>query len=142
MITDNMTGKVTTINTKLLKLLIKNTFVPVICPPILSEENEIINSDNDWISAIIAHAMNIKRMVVLFEAPGLLQTFGDNSSVVKHIPINKLHTYMTVAQGRMKKKILGAEEACRLGLKKLYWSDGRIRNPVQEALKGRGTIIS
>ena len=42
----------------------------------------------------------------------------------------------------MKKKLIGAKEAFRLGLKKMYWSDGRKKNPVINALKGQGTIIS
>ena len=42
----------------------------------------------------------------------------------------------------MKKKILGAQEAFRLGLKTLYWSDGRIKNPITKAMIGQGTIIS
>ncbi|MEK7097150.1 MAG: [LysW]-aminoadipate kinase [Patescibacteria group bacterium] len=142
LITDNMTGKVTKINTKLINLLLNNKYLPVICPPALSEDNKIINTDNDWAVAVMAGALKIKKMIVLFEAPGLLKSFGDESSLIKKVDKNQLTTYMEFAQGRMKKKLLGAQEAFRQGLKTLYWSDGRIKNPVINALNGKGTIIS
>lgn len=142
LITDNMTGKVIKINTGLINLLLDNKYLPVICPPALSEENEIINTDNDWAAAVMAGALKIDKMVVLFEASGLLKKFGDESTLIKTVDKNKLDEYLIYTQGRMKKKLLGAKEAFRLGLKKMCWSDGRIKNPVTNALKGRGTIIS
>lgn len=142
LITDNMTGKVTKINVNLINLLLNNKYLPVICPPALSEENEIINTDNDWACAVMAGTLKIEKMISLFEASGLLKKFGDESSLIKSVDKNKLDEYLIYTQGRMKKKLLGAKEAFRLGLKSMYWSDGRIRNPIINALKGQGTIIS
>ncbi|PIY70596.1 acetylglutamate kinase [Candidatus Roizmanbacteria bacterium CG_4_10_14_0_8_um_filter_36_36] len=141
LISNSMTGKVDKINTNLLNLLLNNKYIPVICPPALSEDNEIINTDNDWATAIMAGALKIEKMVVLFEAPGFLKKFGDESSVIKTIDKNKLIEYLSYAQGRMKKKIIGAQEAFCQGLKTMYWSDGRIKNPIIKALNGNGTII-
>jgi acetylglutamate/LysW-gamma-L-alpha-aminoadipate kinase len=152
LITNNMTGKVDQINSQLINLLLENQYVPVICPPALSENNEIINTDNDWATAVMTGHLKVEEMVVLFEAPGLLKKFstrggsasgrGDESSLIKTIDKNKLGDYLVYAQGRMKKKILGAKEAFRQGLKTLYWSDGRIKNPIIKALNGNGTVIS
>lgn len=142
LITDSMTGKVEHINTELINLLLENNYVPVLCPPALSEDNEIINTDNDWATAVLAGELGAEKMVVLFEAPGMLKTFGDESSLIKKIDKSALHTFLSNAEGRMKKKILGAEEAFKRGLKKMYWSDGRINNPITKALQGAGTIIS
>ena len=141
LITDNMTGRVTQINVHLIHLLLDNKYVPVICPPALSEENEIINTDNDWATAVMASKLRIEKMVVLFEAPGFLKKVNDEASLIKKIDKHKLNEYIIYAQGRMKKKLLGAQEAFRLGLQKMYWSDGRVRNPIINALKGAGTII-
>jgi len=142
LITDNMTGKVTEINVELINLLLDNNYLPVICPPALSEENEIINTDNDWAVAVMAGALKIEKMVVLFEASGLLKKYGDESSLIKKIDKNKIDEYLIYAQGRMKKKLLGAKEAFNHGLKEMYWSDGRIKNPIINSLNGIGTIIS
>ena len=142
LITDNMTGKVIKINVGLINLLLDNKYLPVICPPALSEENEIINTDNDWAVAVMAGALKIEKMIVLFEAPGLLKKFGDESSLIKTVDKNKLDDFLIFTQGRMKKKLLGAKEAFNQGLKKIFWSDGRIKNPIIKALDGIGTVIS
>jgi len=41
----------------------------------------------------------------------------------------------------MKKKVLGAEEALKGGVKRIVIADGRIRMPVSAALVGKGTVI-
>jgi acetylglutamate/LysW-gamma-L-alpha-aminoadipate kinase len=42
----------------------------------------------------------------------------------------------------MKKKVLGASEALQLGVGKVVFADGRIEQPIAQALLGRGTMIS
>jgi [amino group carrier protein]-L-2-aminoadipate 6-kinase len=46
-----------------------------------------------------------------------------------------------LAQGRMKKKVLGAEEALKGGVCRVVIADGRIGNPISNALAGNGTVI-
>jgi acetylglutamate/LysW-gamma-L-alpha-aminoadipate kinase len=42
----------------------------------------------------------------------------------------------------MKKKVLGASEALRLGVGKVVLADGRTETPIANALAGKGTVIS
>jgi [amino group carrier protein]-L-2-aminoadipate 6-kinase len=139
---DNFTGRVEKINTHLINLLLDNDYLPVIAPPALSYNNEIVNTDNDWAVAVMAKAMNINKVVYLFEAPGLLKDVNDQHSVIKEISAKEIDNYLVYAQGRMKKKILGAKKAIELGVGNIYWGDGRIKNPITSALNGEGTIIS
>ena len=46
------------------------------------------------------------------------------------------------AEGRMKKKVLGASEALEQGVRQVIFADGRMAEPVQRALAGQGTVIS
>lgn len=141
LINDSLTGKVEKINKNLINLLIKNNYLPVICPPAISYENEIVNTDSDIAEAIMANTLGIKQLVVLFEAPGMLKNFNDEKSLIKKIKKEELDKYIKFAVGRMKKKLLGAKKAFELGVKKIYWGDGRIKNPIFSAMKGGGTII-
>jgi acetylglutamate/LysW-gamma-L-alpha-aminoadipate kinase len=43
------------------------------------------------------------------------------------------------AQGRMKRKVLGAQEALQAGVRRVIIADGRGENPVTGALSGDGT---
>lgn len=141
-IRDSYTGRVEKINTQLLSLLLNNKYVPVICPPAISEECEIVNTDNDTATAVLAHEMKCKEIIMLFEAPGLLKNHKDESTLVKHIPKEKIDDYLTYAQGKMKKKLLGAKNSFANGVTKIYWGDGRVSHPISRLLNGEGTIIS
>ncbi len=141
LISDNLTGRVERINKKLINLLVKNKYVPVICPPAISFENEIVNTDNDIAAALMAGILGIKKIIVLFEAPGMLRDINDPKSLIKEIKEEELEGDMKFAIGRMKKKLLGAQKALVLGVKKIYWGDGRIKHPILNAIKEKGTVI-
>ncbi len=70
---NNLTGRVDKVNAGLLRLLLESGYVPVISAPAISEEGEIVNTDNDTAAAVLAEQMGIERLVFLFEAPGLLE---------------------------------------------------------------------
>lgn len=142
LITNNLTGRVEKINTSLLTILIENNYVPVLCPPAISFENEIVNTDNDWAAAVIAGTMKARCIVSLFEAPGLLKDHEDMHSVIPSISISEIDSMLQVSQGRMKKKVLGAQKALELGVPVIYWSDGRIKQPITNALQKKGTVIT
>ncbi|OGK40574.1 hypothetical protein A3F34_01715 [Candidatus Roizmanbacteria bacterium RIFCSPHIGHO2_12_FULL_44_10] len=142
LISDSYTGRVEKVNSKLIRTLIRNKYVPVICPPAISFDNEIVNTDNDWAVMVMASALKVKEIVMLFEAPGLLKNFGDESSLIRKVSCEELHSKLEHSRGTMKKKILGAEYALKHGVRKIYWGDGRIKNPVINAMKGNGTVIS
>jgi acetylglutamate/LysW-gamma-L-alpha-aminoadipate kinase len=139
---DNRTGRVEKINTELIRLLLDHDYLPVICPPSLSFESEIVNTDNDWAVAVMAGALQIRKVVFLFEAPGLLRDHLREDSLIPHIEKEKLDEFLEFAHKRMKKKILGAKKAIEGGVEVIYWGDGRKENPVKEALNGKGTVIS
>jgi acetylglutamate/LysW-gamma-L-alpha-aminoadipate kinase len=48
---------------------------------------------------------------------------------------------MDLAQGRMKKKLMGASEALAGGVGRVILGDARLEHPIQQALEGRGTVL-
>ncbi|MBI3379720.1 [LysW]-aminoadipate kinase [Candidatus Gottesmanbacteria bacterium] len=141
LINDSLTGNVEKINTNLLNLLVKNGFVPVLCPPAISFDNEIINVDNDRAAAVLTKSLKIKEMIMLLEAPGYCKDLKDPKSVVSKIPFKKLDRFIKIAQSGMKKKLLGVKEAMIGGVEKVYLGDGRVKNPISKILNGAGTLI-
>lgn len=118
---DNKTGRVEVINTHLIRILLNNNYLPVICPPAISYESEIVNTDNDWAIAVMAEALKIKKIVSLFEAPGLLENPDDESSLIRHIEKIKIDHYLQHGRKRMKKKrYSGRKELLRVVLKKSF----------------------
>ena len=71
----------------------------------------------------------------------LLEKFPDESSLIRHIPPAKIDQFMAVAEDRMKKKVMGAQEALAQGIGRVVFADGRVEQPVRRALAGEGTVI-
>lgn len=137
----NLTGRVEGVNTHLIRLLVENGYVPVICPPALSFESEIVNTDNDLAIGAMIECLRIRRIISLFEAPGLLKDPDDETTLISRINKKRLEDYLNFARSRMKKKIMGAQKALEGGAEVVYWADGRVERPVVGALEGRGTVI-
>ncbi len=138
---DDFTGKVERVNTDLLNLLLSAGYVPVLTPPAISYDGEAINVDGDRAAAATAIALGAETLVILSNVPGLLEKFPDESTLIRHIPAQSLDKFMAVAQDRMKKKVMGAQEALAGGLTRIVFADGRVENPVRGALNGAGTVI-
>ena len=139
---NDFTGRVERINTHLLTLLLEHGYTPVLCPPAISSESEIINVDGDRAAAVLATAFCADTLVILSNVPGLLRDVHDEQSLIMRIEKTDLESYMKVAQGRMKKKVMGALDALEHGVKKVILGDARLDRPVQQALQGRGPVIA
>jgi len=139
---DDWTGTVEQVNTDLLRLLLDAGLFPVIAPIAVSTIGEALNVDGDRAAAAIAAALGADTLVLLTNVPGLLRVFPDESTLVRHIPRADVEAYLPLAQGRMKKKILGASEALNQGVGRVILGDARVSEPVSRALAGEGTVIA
>ncbi len=140
-IRDDYTGKIETVNAALLQLLLANGMMPVVAPLAISPEGDALNVDADRAAACIAGALHAEQFVLLTNVPGLMRNYPDESSLIAHIDRSAVQQALDIAEGRMKKKVLGAIEALDLGVKQIIFADGRIQNPLQAALAGQGTTI-
>ena len=140
-IRDDYTGKIECVNEKLLHTLLAGGYLPVIAPMAVSEKGEALNVDGDRAAAMVSSALKADALILLTAVPGLMKNFPDESTVIQHLTQSQLSDALEAAQGRMKKKVLGAEEALKGGVKRVVIADGRIQNPISNALEGKGTII-
>jgi [amino group carrier protein]-L-2-aminoadipate 6-kinase len=142
MLRDDYTGKILSVNRAILDNLLSAGLIPVISPLAISEAGEALNVDADRAAAYVAGAVGAEQLIILTNVPGLLRDFPDESSCIAHLPKTGLEQALGFAEGRMKKKVLGAGEALDMGVEKIVFADGRVENPVSRALKGLGTVIS
>lgn len=142
MLRDDYTGKIETVNGDLLRLLLDSGYTPVVAPLAISPEGDALNVDADRAAAMVAGALAADQLIILSNVPGLLRQFPDESTLIQHIARDRVEQSLEFAEGRMKKKVLGASEALTLGVRQVVFADGRIEAPVAGALAGRGTVIS
>jgi acetylglutamate/LysW-gamma-L-alpha-aminoadipate kinase len=139
---DDWTGTVEKVNSDLLRLLLDAGYLPVVAPIAASYDGEALNVDGDRAAAAIGGALQADALLLLTNVPGLLRNFPDEESLIRHIPRSAVEEFLPVAQGRMKKKILGAAEALSGGVAKVILADARVSEPISKALAGAGTTIA
>lgn len=138
---DDRTGRIHTINTDLLDLLLQNGYRPVLTLPALADTGEAVNVDGDRAAAAVAAALGAADLLVLSNVPGLLQDPEDPSTLIEAIPRDRLDRAEGYAQGRFRKKLLGVREALDGGVRRVVLGGCAGDHPVQDALAGRGTVI-
>ena len=137
----DFSGKPREVNKDLLELLIGHGYTPILCVPILDENNVAINSENDDIVTVLQNRLHADKIVQLIEAPGFLDDKDDPNSLVRKISRNELIRREEQVGGRMKRKMLALRKLFEEGAGTVYISDGRTDHPVKDALERKGTII-
>jgi [amino group carrier protein]-L-2-aminoadipate 6-kinase len=134
---DDYTGQIEQVNASLLWMLLDAGYTPVIAPLALSYEGERLNVDGDRAAAAIASALHADTLAIMTNVPGLLTDPTDHSSLVSTINTTHLDEYMPYAQGRMRKKLLGAQEALQGGVSRVCIGSQSLLS----VLAGAGTTI-
>ncbi|HPW16822.1 MAG TPA: [LysW]-aminoadipate kinase [Candidatus Aminicenantes bacterium] len=137
----NRTGRVEAVEARLLQVLLRAGYLPVLCAPALDEDGLIVNADNDTAAAATAAALGAETMVFLFEAPGFLSDPDDPGSRVAEIPAAEIESRLPSARGGMARKLIAVSRALARGVRAVYFGDGRAARPLRDALAGRGTVF-
>lgn len=139
-IRDDYSGSITGVDGSLIREMIAEGVVPVL-PPMAISADGLLNIDGDRASAAIAAELDAEELVILSNVRGLFSNWPDESSLVENVTGTQLHQAMDWAQGRMKRKVLGAQEALEGGVQRVVIGDGRLSSPVSKALAGTGTVF-
>ena len=144
MLHGDFAGSIETIDPTLPRLLVENGYLPVLTPPAISTDGEAINVDGDKLAMELAIALGADALLIFSNTPGLLADVNDEGSLVRHIPFTGAmdEAALSMAQGRMKKKVLSAFNALKGGVGQVVFADARVSEPMQRALRGEGTVIA
>ncbi len=140
-LSDDLSGTVERVNVDLLRVLLGAGIVPVVGPPAITKSGEVVNVDADRVAARVAEALSSEALVLLTNVPGLLREPNDPSSLVPHIARSEFDSFLPLAQGRMRKKLLAAREALEGGVGKVVIASSAGPHPVEAALRGEGTVV-
>ncbi len=141
MIRDDYTGKIDQVDAGLLHSLLDQGCTPVIAPLAAGQNGEALNVDADRAAAMVAAALQAETLLLLTAVPGLMRSFPDESTLIRSLSQAQLESALNYAEGRMKKKVLGAQEALQAGVGRVIIADGRVAAPISNALAGNGTEI-
>jgi len=86
--------------------------------------------------------MKAETLVLFTNVPGLLREPSDASTLIAEVPRDRLTFFMNFAYGRMKKKLIAAQEALEGGVRRVVIASSQNADPVERALEGMGTVIA
>jgi [amino group carrier protein]-L-2-aminoadipate/L-glutamate 6-kinase len=134
---DDYTGRIEHVNDALLYQLLNRGYIPVIAPLALSLDGERLNVDGDRVASAVAAALYADVLVIMTNVSGLLENPQDQATLIRSIPTHQLADYVEYAHGRMRKKLLAAQEALQNGVPQVCIGS----NSLLDVLNGSGTII-
>jgi acetylglutamate/LysW-gamma-L-alpha-aminoadipate kinase len=134
---DDYTGQIEQVNEALLRQLLDVGYLPVIAPLALSRDGERLNVDGDRAASAVAAALHADVLVIMTNVAGLLANPEDQATLIRTIQTDRLADYMEYARGRMRKKLLAAQEALRNGIPRVCIGN----NSLLDVLDGAGTVI-
>jgi acetylglutamate/LysW-gamma-L-alpha-aminoadipate kinase len=135
-------GKPSTVNAPLLRLLLDHGYTPVLTVPLVDEQGFAINSENDEVVALLQGVLQASHVIELIEAPGLLRDPVDPASVVPALDVGDLARLEARAEGRFKRKLLALCRLFESSSPTVVIADGRGAHPVAAAMAGEGTTIT
>lgn len=138
---DDRSGTVEEVRVELLRVLLGAGYVPVVGPPAVSREGELLNVDADRVAAQIAVALHAEALVLLTNVSGVLRDREDPRSRFDRVSRDSVDSMMPFAQGRMRKKVLAAHEAAKGGVARVIIASSAGAEPIARALAGDGTVI-
>jgi acetylglutamate kinase len=125
-------GEVTEVNVAPLKECIWCGHTPVISPTARGEDGKIYNCNADVAAAMVAIALNAKRLVFMSDVPGLMRDFKDPSTLIAHLQIDEVPALKAagIVDKGMIPKVDSAVNAIKAGVEKVSFVDGRVPHSV------------
>lgn len=138
------TGDIVSADTKIIKTLEQNHFIPVIAPVAVGDDGQAFNVNADVAAAKIALSLKAEKLIMLTDVDGVLDKDGKLISGIRSSEVEDLIS-TGVIRGGMIPKVRHAVDAVSHGVKKCHIIDGRIPHAVLLEIftsEGVGTEIS
>lgn len=138
-------GEITNINTKILELLSKDEYIPVIAPIGVGSDGKSYNINADTVAAEVASALKAAKLMLLTDIEGV-KTSKENGEIISSLTIKEVYKLIDdgIIEGGMIPKVLGCVEALRKGVGRTHIIDGRIPHCILLEIftyKGIGSMI-
>jgi acetylglutamate kinase len=138
------TGDIVKADTKIIRTLEQNHFIPVIAPVAVGEDGQAFNVNADVAAARIASSLKAEKLIMLTDVAGVLDNEGQLLPEIKSNDVEEL-IKKGVIKGGMIPKVRYTVEAIKNGVKKCHIIDGRIPHAVLLEIftpEGVGTEIT
>lgn len=136
-------GEVESIDVRVVDMLVKGDFIPVIAPIGVGKDGRSYNINADLVAGKVAEFLKAEKLMLLTNTPGLLDSSG---KLVSDLEVGRLDEMVRtgVIHGGMLPKIQCAVDAVQAGVRSAHIIDGRVEHALLLDLftdEGVGTLI-
>lgn len=124
-----MVGEITSVDTRILSLLVESEFIPVIAPVGGGSEGETYNINADLVAGVLAQSLKARKLILLTDMEGVLDERGE---LVSSLTMEEARGLVSkgAIQGGMIPKVNCCLDALTGGVKKAHIIDGRKEHPI------------
>lgn len=138
-------GRITKVNSKVLELMAKDEYIPVVAPIGIGSDGCSYNINADTVAGEVAAALKAEKLMLLTDVEGVKKS-KDSSEVYYALTAAEVHKLIEekVIEGGMIPKVLGCLEALDRGVGRTHIIDGRIPHCILLEIftnQGIGTAI-
>ncbi len=138
-------GKIININAKVLELISKDEYIPVVAPIGVGKDGKSYNINADTVAGEIAASLKAEKLMLLTDVEGVKMS-KESDTILSALTIKEVHDLIEkkVISGGMIPKVLGCIEALEKGVGRTHIIDGRIPHCILLEIftyKGIGTML-
>jgi acetylglutamate kinase len=140
-------GNITSVNTKLLELLAKDEYIPVIAPVGVGPDGESYNINADTVAGEIAVALHAEKLMFLTDIDGIRRDAKDPNSLIPVVTVEDIRQLIDqgIITGGMIPKVNGCMRAVERGVQRTHIVDGTVPHPIILEIftdSGIGTMVT
>jgi len=140
-------GEITHINCKVLELLAKDEYIPVVAPIGVGNDGTTYNINADTVAGEIAAALKAEKLIFLTDVDGIRRDPDDADSLISVITVDEIHRLIEngVISGGMIPKVEGCIKGIEKGVNRTHILNGTIPHPILLEIftdKGIGTMVT
>ena len=139
-------GEVVHVDTTLVKAILQDGFVPVICPVGIGNDNKSYNINADDAACAIAEALHAEKLVFLSDIEGVYEDYNNKDSFLSELSLHEAQNLIDTGKvsGGMIPKLQSCIHAIHNGVSRVHILDGRVQHCLLLEFftnKGIGTAI-
>ena len=139
-------GEITDVDTTLVTSLLKDDFLPVICPIGYDDEFHSYNINADDAACAIARAVSAEKLAFLTDIEGVYRDYNDKNTLISELSVSEARELLNggTIGGGMLPKLNNCIDAIEHGVSRVHILDGRIPHCLLLEIftnKGIGTAI-
>lgn len=139
-------AEVSKVNTKILDLLLENSYIPVIAPLGADSNGDIYNINADYAALAVASFLKAEKLVFLTDTEGVMRDKFNPGSVISSLKVDEIDKYIEekIIEGGMIPKVQSCKSAIENGVKSVHILDGRLEHSLLLEIftnHGIGTMV-